>query len=171
MNVGQICSRNLIRAPRSMLLLQAAVLMRQHHVGALLVTDEPAGDPRVVGIVTDRDLVLRAMAMGIGPGEASLGDVLAGGLATIEGEAGLRDAVETMRREGVRRLGVTDDRGELVGLVSFDDIVDAIAARLAQSAVRGNDLAVAAEMEALAGILRTERLREQDGTAAAPFAP
>lgn len=171
MNVGQIRSRNLVRAPRSTLLLQAAILMRQHHVGALLVTEDPPDQARVVGIVTDRDLVLRAMAMGIGPGDASLADVLAGGFATIEADAGLRDAVEAMRREGVRRLGVTDERGELVGLVSFDDIVDAIAARFAQSAARANDLAVAAEMEALAGILRTERVREEDGTDAAPFAP
>lgn len=171
MNVGQIHSPNLVRVPRSGSLHQAALLMRQHHVGALLVTADPPDNARVIGIVTDRDLVLRGLAMGIGPGDAALGDLLTGGLVTIDAEAGLRDAVEVMRREGVRRLGVTDQRSELVGLVSFDDLVDAIAARFAQSAANASDLAVAAEMEALAGILRTERVREEDGTDAAPFVP
>lgn len=169
MTVGQICSRSLVRAHRSLRLQPAAQLMRQHHVGALLITDDPPDDGRVLGLVTDRDLVLRGLALGKGPNDLALGDVLSGGLVTIAAEAGLRDAVEAMRREGVRRLGVTDERGELVGLVSFDDIVDALAARLAQSAVQPTDLAVAAELEALAGVVRTERVREEDGTGSAPF--
>lgn len=171
MNIGQIRSPNLVRAPRSSSLHQAAILMRQHHVGALLVTADPPDHARVIGIVTDRDLVLRGLAMGIGPADAVLGDMLGSSLVTVDAEAELRDAVEVMRRQGVRRLGVTDPRGELIGLVSFDDIVDAIAARFAQSAAHASDLAVAAEMEALAGILRTERVREEDGTDTAPFTP
>jgi CBS domain-containing protein len=76
-----------------------------------------------------------------------------------------------MRRHGVRRLGVTAGNGGLVGLVSFDDVVDAIAARFANSATSAEDLALAAEFEVLAGILRTEREREQVGNGIAPFVP
>jgi CBS domain-containing protein len=171
MNVGEIRSRNIVRAPRSCALLQAAILMRQHHVGALLVTEDPPNDDRVVGIVTDRDLVLRAMALGLGPGDATLGDVMSSELTTIRADSLLHDAIEEMRRQGVRRLGVTAEDGALVGLISFDDVVDAIAARLAASAKDASDLAMAAEFEALSGILRTARNREENRNDAAPFVP
>ena len=64
MTVGQIRSRDIVRAPRSCSLLEAVVLMRQHHVGALLVTDDAPNEKQVVGIVTDRDLVLPRSAPG-----------------------------------------------------------------------------------------------------------
>lgn len=145
--------------------------MRQHHVGALLVTDDAPNEKQVVGIVTDRDLVLQAMALGLGPGDATLADVMSGELVTVGADAKLHDAIEEMRRHGIRRLGVMGDEGTLVGLISFDDVVDAIAARLAGSAKGAADLAMAAELEALAGILRTEREREESRNGAAPFAP
>ena len=171
MNVGEIRSRNIVRAPRSCPLLQAAILMGQHHVGALLVTEDRPNEDRVVGIVTDRDLVLRAMALGLGPGDATLGDVMSSELTTIRADSLLHDAIEEMRRQGVRRLGVTAEDGALVGLISFDDVVDAIAARLAASAKDASDLAMAAEFEALSGILRTARNREENQNDAAPFVP
>lgn len=169
MTVADIRSRNIVRAPRSASLREGALLMRRHHVGALLVTDAAAGEERVVGIVTDRDLVLQATAAGIGPDDGTLGEVMSSDLATIAADAPWHDAVEEMRRQGVRRLGVTVG-DELIGLVSFDDVIDAIAARVAGSAKDPNDLAMAAELEALAGILRTEREREQSRNGTPPFA-
>ncbi len=168
MTVGAVRSRNIVRAPRTNSLREGAILMRQHHVGALLVTEQGAGAERVIGIVTDRDLVLQGVAAGTAPDAATLGDVMSSDLATIAAEAPLRDAVEEMRRQGVRRLGVTEG-DELVGLISFDDVVDAIAARLAASARAASDLAMAAELEVLAGILRTERDREESRSGTPPF--
>lgn len=56
--------------------------MRQHHVGALVVTDDAPDHYRAIGIVTDRDLVLQAIAEGIAPDEATLSDVMTEGLVT-----------------------------------------------------------------------------------------
>jgi CBS domain-containing protein len=144
MNLEQISSRPVIRAPRSSSLRQAALLMRRHHVGALVVTDDPPQQRSVVGFVTDRDLVLQAAAEGIGPDDATLADVMTEGLVTIERGAGAHAAMEAMRQNGVRRLGVTDDNGVVVGIVSFDDLV----------------AAVAVELASLAGVIESERERE-----------
>jgi len=168
MNVGQIRSRHIVRAPRSCRVGEAAALMRQHHVGALLVTNDVPDDARVVGIVTDRDLVLQVLALGLGPGDAALGDVMSTDLATVGADAPLHEAIEEMRRHGVRRLGVTAEDGDLVGLISFDDVLDAIAAQVAGSAKDASELAMAADLEALAGVLRTEREREESRDGARP---
>jgi CBS domain-containing protein len=144
MDLEQISSRTIVRAPRSCRLREAAQLMKVHHVGALIVTEDPPEDTRVAGIVTDRDLVLKAMADGIGPEDAMVSDVMTEGLVTLAGVAGIHAAVETMRANGVRRLGVTAPDGTLLSIVSLDDVVGAMAAELA----------------GLAGVIRIERERE-----------
>ncbi|HEU0203787.1 MAG TPA: CBS domain-containing protein [Burkholderiaceae bacterium] len=160
MNVGQISSRNIVRVPRSCRLQEAAALMRDFHVGALIVTDDAPADDHAIGIVTDRDLVLKALAEGIGPQEASLGDVMTEGLATVHEAADVHTAMETMREHGVRRVIVTATDGTLVGVVSLDDVIDALAAQFTSSATTAHDLALASEVETLAGIIWKERERE-----------
>lgn len=145
MKVERICSRGIVSVPRSASLGDAAELMKAHHVGALLVTDDGEGAGRAVGFVTDRDLVLYALAEGIGPTDACVEDVMTPAVATIAADAGLFEAAEAMRAGGVRRLAVSDAEGTLIGIVSMDDIVDAIAA----------------ELGSLAAALRSEREREQ----------
>jgi len=144
MDLEQISSRTIVRAPRSCRLREAAQLMKTHHVGALIVTEDPPEDTRVAGIVTDRDLVLKAMADGIGPEDAMVSDVMTEGLVTLSANAGVHAAVEAMRANGVRRLGVTAADGTLLSIVSLDDVVGAMAAELA----------------GLAGVIRIERERE-----------
>lgn len=145
MDVDRIYSRNVVSVPCSANLGEAAARMKRSHVGALLVTEDAPNDNRAIGIVTDRDLVLYALAEGIGPTEASVEDVMTRGLATVPRTANLYEVAEVMRASGVRRLGVSDADGTLVGVVSMDDMVDAIAA----------------EFISLAGALRVEREREQ----------
>lgn len=144
MNIERIYSRNIIRAPRSCTLQEAALLMRRHHVGALLVTGDQPDQHEVVGIVTDRDLVLEAMADGIDPADATLDEVMTPDLATVSETADLHEAMEIMRENGVRRLAVSNGDGMLVGIVSLDDVIDALGA----------------EVASLTGILRSERERE-----------
>jgi len=146
MNIAQLSSRPVIRAPRSCGLREAAILMRQHHVGALVVTGDAPDDGEVVGIVTDRDLVLKALAQGIGPDEAELADVMSDDFATIEQSADVQAALAVMRENGVRRLGVVDEDGSVVGFVAFDDLVTGFAAAFA----------------GLAHVIETEREREVD---------
>lgn len=144
MNINLLYSRNLVRAPASCTLAQAAALMRDNHVGSILVTAEDAGVQKVLGVVTDRDLVVRAMAEDVKPGSAAIGDFMTRPVVMIPENASSYEAMEVMRTSGVRRLGISDGSGELIGVVSLDDIVEPLAA----------------ELSAFAGVVRTERYRE-----------
>jgi CBS domain-containing protein len=144
MDVARIYTRNVVATPHSSSLLEAAALMRRHHVGALVVTEDGPDGARAIGIVTDRDLVIQAMAEGIGPEEITVSEVMTPELATVPESADVHEAVDRMRGLGVRRLAVTGDSGAVVGLLSFDDVVDALAA----------------EVSDLAEVLRSGRDRE-----------
>jgi CBS domain-containing protein len=122
MSLGEICKREVVIVKPKETILQAAKLMRQHHVGNVLVVSE--GDNRVpVGIVTDRDLVVEIIATELDPATITVGDIMVPGLATIKGNADVFDALQYMRAKGVRRLPVVNDDGKLVGIVTLDDIL------------------------------------------------
>lgn len=123
MTVEEICSSHVISAPGSCTLERAAILMRDHHVGALLVTEDEPEEDRAIGVVTDRDMVLLAMAEGLDPRKCTVAEVMTPTLATVSMGQSMREAIDIMRNHGVRRLGVTDDDGELVGVLSIDDIL------------------------------------------------
>lgn len=132
MQVDRICSRNVVTVTRSASLMEAAQLMRRLHVGTLVVVDadEAAGARRAIGIVTDRDFVLQAMANGIGPRDAAVGDVMTEGLVAVTSTADIFEAIDTMRSRGVRRIAVSGDDGALIGIVSMDDVIGVLGTEL-----------------------------------------
>ncbi len=98
-------------------LMEAARAMKEQDVGSLPVVE----DGRVVGIVTDRDIVVRAVAEGVDPRTATVGDVASGDLVTVEPDEDLDDALKLMAQHRVRRLPVVED-GRLVGVVAQADV-------------------------------------------------
>ena len=116
--------------------------MHKYHVGALLVTGDD--DLTVEGFITDRDIVVQAVAQDISPREVIVGDVMTPVVATISATADLHEALEMMRGAGIRRLVVTDDENRIAGFLSLDDVIDGLAADFAS----------------LAALLKTERARE-----------
>jgi CBS domain-containing protein len=96
---------------------QAAEVMRDNDIGDVLVVDE--GSLR--GIVTDRDLVVRALADGRQPDATAVGEVCSANLAVVEAEADVDEAADVMGRHAVRRLPVVDNN-EVVGIVSLGDL-------------------------------------------------
>jgi CBS domain-containing protein len=98
-------------------LTDAAVAMRDEDVGSLPVVE---GD-RVVGIVTDRDIVVRAVAEGADPRTGTVGDVASGDLVTVEPDEDLDEALKLMAQHRVRRLPVVEN-GRLVGVVAQADV-------------------------------------------------
>jgi CBS domain-containing protein len=97
----------------------AAGVMRDGGVGSLVVLREC----HPVGILTDRDLVLRVLAEGLDPKSARVGDVVTYDPITVSLDDGIETAVELMRRHGVRRLPVVDPKGNAVGIVTADDLL------------------------------------------------
>jgi CBS domain-containing protein len=130
MNIGEICSRTVVVAEASMPVQQAAKLMREHHVGALVVIEGGAAASRPVGIVTDRDLVVEVVAADVDYRTLSVGDVMAERPATLRESAGVFEAIGQMRSGGVRRLVVVDAGGRLVGIVTMDDLAEILAEEL-----------------------------------------
>lgn len=98
-------------------LQDAARHMRDHAVGDVLVTD----GERLCGIVTDRDLVVRALADGYDPKATTVGQVCSRDLVAVEADDDVQHAVDTMRGRAIRRVPVID-QGRLAGVVSLGDL-------------------------------------------------
>jgi CBS domain-containing protein len=144
MNVTRLYSRNVIAVPQATTLQDAARIMATQHVGSLIVTDNPPHDERALGIVTDRDFVVQAMTAGADPRDTTVAEVMTTNLARIPETADVHRALEAMVNVGIRRLAVVNESGEILGVLSFGDLVDGIAV----------------EMADLARIIRKERTRE-----------
>ncbi|MEJ2343974.1 MAG: CBS domain-containing protein [Gammaproteobacteria bacterium] len=146
MTIGELCNREVVVAERTETVVEAAKLMRRHHVGDLVVVEERSGQRVPVGIVTDRDLVVEVVAEEVAPGQVTVGDVMSTELITVFEHQDAADAMERMRSGGVRRIPVVDDQGVLQGIITVDDLVDLFAE----------------QMQELAKLIRRERQREQD---------
>lgn len=131
MSISKICNREVVIVQPNETVLEAARLMRQHHVGDVLVVEDRGGMRVPVGIVTDRDLVVEIMAAKLDPAFTAVSDVMLHELVTIKESVGLFEAIEYMRCKGVRRLPVVADNGGLVGILTLDDLLELLAEELA----------------------------------------
>lgn len=130
MPIGEICNRDVVTVQRNDTVLQAAKLMRQHHVGDLLAVEERDGRRIPVGIVTDRDLVVEIVAPELDSTVITVGDIMVTKLVTVKESSGVFEAIQYMRKKGIRRLPVVDDNGGLVGIVTLDDLLALMANEL-----------------------------------------
>jgi CBS domain-containing protein len=129
--IKEICSRVVVVAAPETGLREAARLMRDHHVGALVVIEKRDGATRPVGIVTDRDIVVAVVAdEGVSPESLTLRDLMSGELALAQETDGVFEAVDRMQDSGTRRLPVVDADGRLVGVLSLDDVLRMLASEL-----------------------------------------
>lgn len=132
MKLRDLCSRDVVTAEPNATLREAALLMRQGRVGALVVVDRAGGAARPVGIVTDRDIVVAVIAVpGVRPEGIRVGDVMASPVVLAREGDGVFEALQAMSEHGVRRLPVVAEDGALAGIVTADDILRVMAAELA----------------------------------------
>jgi CBS domain-containing protein len=136
MNVGQMCQRNAVTVQASDEIAAAARLMREKHVGFLVVVEPAAQEGAVVpiGVITDRDIVVSTIALGVDPKTLSVGDVMTCKPTVALTQDSISDAVYRMRHTGVRRLPVVGDYGHLVGVLSLDDVLTSRADELEAAA-------------------------------------
>ena len=118
MSLSTIGSRNPAFVSRSATALEIARHMDSRDVGSVIVVHER----RPVGIVTDRDLVLRVVLKGLDPARTRAEQVMTRPVATISHAASIAEAAARMRESHVRRLPVVDDAGELVAVLTLDDL-------------------------------------------------
>ncbi|MGA8350650.1 MAG: CBS domain-containing protein, partial [Isosphaeraceae bacterium] len=129
MSVGRICTRYVDLADTEETIQAAAQRMEEQKVGTLVILN-PAKEP--IGILTDRDLVLRALSHDANPCETRVGAVMTRNPRTVSEAAPIEQALSLMRSGGFRRLPVVRADGTLVGLISLDDILSLLAEEFAQ---------------------------------------
>jgi len=130
LTTGEICTRHVSYAERGMPLVEAARLMREHHVGCLVVVDEVGGQRKVVGMLTDRDIVVAVVARSVAPQTLVVGDVMSADPVSARESDSLIDLMRTMRSKGVRRVPVVGDGNVLIGIATLDDVLAVLAEEL-----------------------------------------
>ena len=122
MKTADLCRRQVVTATPATSLAELSQLMRSQHVGSIVVLAEGAGR-KPVGIVTDRDIVVEVVAMGLNPATVTAGEVMTPSPVVSKQEDDALWSLKVMRDRGVRRLPVVDDKGALTGILSFDDLM------------------------------------------------
>ncbi len=144
MTISAICSREVITVHRDATVLHAAMLMRQYHVGDVIVIEDREGRAVPVGILTDRDIVIELVATDLDCRVITVGDIMLAHLAVVKEDEGIFDAIQLMSSKGIRRLPVVDKNGSLLGIVTLDDVLQLLAK----------------EFDALAKLVRHEQKNE-----------
>ena len=127
MSVGELCNRTVIVTARTTRLDEAARLMREHHVGSVVVVDETAAGNKAAGIVTDRDIVIEVVASGVNPATVTVEEIMVPDLVVANERDDLLDTLTRMRAKGIRRLPAVNGGGTLVGILSLDDVLGVLA--------------------------------------------
>jgi len=130
MTAGEYCNREVIIVEPTISVTEAAVLMRRHHVGDLVVVEKEGEETRPVGIITDRDIVIEVVAQKIDPDSLTVKDIMSTDPVRVAETVSLLDTLELMKQRGVRRVLVIADSGGLQGLLSADDAIELIAEQL-----------------------------------------
>ena len=99
--------------------VEAAELMKRKNVGSVIVVDYQ----KPVGILTDRDIVLRVVTEGLDASNTSVGEVMTKELATLPQHLGLYEALEQIKQVGVRRFPLVDTEEHLAGIFTLDDVL------------------------------------------------
>jgi CBS domain-containing protein len=114
---------------------EVAALMRRHHVGDVVVVDAQQEGARVpIGIVTDRDIVVETIALGIEAKLFTASDLMTAPVTTVQENASLGEASALLRGKKIRRLPVVNQAGSLFGIITADDVLNLIAAELSMIA-------------------------------------
>ena len=127
MEVGKLCTVDTVCCARDESVQGAALLMRKHHVGDIVVVDDVDGERTPAGIVTDRDIVVSVVALGLDPNGLQVGDFMTDDLLTADEHDDVNVVIERMRLRGIRRVPVVGEGGRLVGIVSADDLLGFLA--------------------------------------------
>ena len=116
--VADVMTKQVVYLPAETTVDEAAQAMRAADIGDVVVTDGPA----LAGILTDRDIVVRAVAEGRDPSQMPVGSIASTDLIMIQQDASPQEAVRLMRERAVRRLLVCDADRQLVGVISLGDL-------------------------------------------------
>jgi CBS domain-containing protein len=125
MKAGELCIRNVATATAGETVVEAARRMAEFRTGDLIIVEHGTSErPRPIGIITDRDLVVRVLACpDRSPATTRIGEVMRPGLVTSYEDEDVERIVAAMRDHKIRRMPIIDRRGGLRGILSLDDVL------------------------------------------------
>jgi CBS domain-containing protein len=130
MDVHEVCKPDVVVAYKSMAVSEAARLMRQRHVGSLIVVEEREGGKFPIGMLTDRDITVSVVARDLDARSLAVGEAMSTNIVAVREDDSMLDALALMRRRGVRRAPVVNRAGTLAGIVSLDALLRIAVAQL-----------------------------------------
>lgn len=142
MLLKDLCTPDVISCAPDCSALHAARLMRQHHVGDVVVVENAETDPSPIGVVTDRDIVVEVLGRELDPARVTLRQIMRSPAVIASTGEDVAVAVERMKAHGVRRIPVVDPSSRLAGVLSLDDLLQRLAtdaAALAEVITREQD--------------------------------
>ena len=131
MKTIEIITREVVYVHPSISVSEAARVMRDRHVGSVVVVEETDSGRIPVGLLTDRDIAIAVVAHDHDASTMRVADVMTRDLVMARAEDSVTDALRLMRSRGVRRLPVTTSQGMLAGIVTLDDLLEAVADEIA----------------------------------------
>lgn len=155
MNVGQYCKRRVVAVSSAADVAEAARIMREEHVGFLVVHEQGDDLRRPMGVLTDRDIVLQVTARDVDARSVTVSDVMTRTPVIANESDDLGEALQAMRLAGIRRIPVVDTRGALSGILALDDVIELVTGLLCD----------------MAGSIRTEQRQEWRARPGSPPAP
>lgn len=130
MSVGEICNREVVICGTDDTIHEAVKLMRDYHVGDVIVTENRDQGTVPVGILTDRDIVIELLAEEVDTNSVTVVDVMSSELITVTENDDLLATIELMRDKGIRRVPVVNQQGGLEGVLALDDLIELVAEQL-----------------------------------------
>ena len=118
MSLGNLCRREIICVDSRTTVKEAAKLMEGKNIGSTIVVQER----KPIGILTDRDILLRVMNRGLDPEKTSVDEVMTKQIVTLKEDMGLFEALQKVKGKGIRRFPIVDSNGNLQGIMTLDDI-------------------------------------------------
>lgn len=134
MIVADVSSRDPVIVFRNDTVADACRAMREHHIGSVVVVEDSRRNGPI-GLISDRDVAIGVVALGLDPETTLVDAVMRPGIVAVAETASVRDAIALMRDQGVRRLPVVDHGGHLVGLLAADDLLDLLAGEISDLAI------------------------------------
>lgn len=123
MKLKDVCVVDVATCLRDQTITAAAKQMRDRHTGDLVVIDDADEQHEPIGIVTDRDIVVEVVARGRDPDKTTVGEIMSNRVVVASESEESAQALERMATQGVRRIPVVDDAGNIAGIITLDDLL------------------------------------------------
>jgi CBS domain-containing protein len=144
MSIGEVCNREVVVIGPDASIGEAVKLMRETHVGDIVVVERRGSERLPLGILTDRDIVIEVLAEEVDAATLTVGDVMSAPLVTARVDEEVDALIGRMRSHGVRRVPIVNADGGLEGIMTVDDILELLTE----------------QMDGLVSLVRIEQQRE-----------